>query len=501
MGASAVRMVVGRCLASVAVVVLVLWGCSGDGESGGGLLSGSGAGDGFRVHRSGMGGGRAEVSGIVEVDPEAGCVWLSEPNGTRYPVIWPVGTSARSDPFRITVWSDYFGIPVGRGQVVRPGDRVEGSGGYISTDSATRRYGLEPFPTDCVHVGTAAVFNAGSPIEVTPGVGLEVVETLADRFSLPQPIGLMLIAVNTMGPGAAVIDFVTGTVHQYDPAATGHPPGTIDGASSEGSLHLWSQGTVYSYSGPLDSGPMVYQPDPLRQTPAGMFTLVVLPAPDRKHTWLVQPGVGNDTTLVELVNLAGNRVARLMTTGIDGWWQPVGATIEGLVLVADDPEPVTRLVSSDGTVRAQVAGTALSVGRNGAAILRPDSSLVVTDAHLDNPTQVAKPTAGAWAPVGAPSSTGSLPAMTATDHFLVLLANNPQDGPLNAPTLTAINPAGHTTPILGLSQTPSIASWSPGEDWVVVVEDSSVTLVNTEDGSIHPLGPLVPDSYRVLTAY
>ena len=485
----------GRYWLQVSVVVaLVLSACSGDGQSGGGYLSGSGAGDGFRVHRSDPRGGRdAIVSGIVEVDLDTGCVWLSDPDGTRYPVIWPVGTSARSDPFGITVEGD---------RVVRPGDRVEGGGGYIAASSATRRLGLEPFPTECVQTGDAAVFNAGSRIEITPGVGLELAGTLAGRFSLPEPIGLELIAVDSDAPRVAVIDFVSGTVHQYEPGRYQGPADTIDGASGGGGLiHLWSQGTVYSYPGRLDSEPLVYQPDPLRQTPAAMSTLSVLPAPDRKHTWLVQPGVGNALTLVELVNLVGMRVTRLMSAGIEGRWHPLGVTIEGLVLVTDDPEPITRLVSPDGTVGAEVAGTALSVGWNGAAVLRPDGSLIVSDARLDNPTRVDKPATGEWVPVGGPfASTTSPPAITATDHFLVMLAGEPETGPLSAATLMVIDPAGHATPLHELSQVPHLASWSRGEDWVVVVEDSSVTLINTEDGTVEPLGALVPDSHRVLTA-
>ena len=475
-------------------MALALWGCSSDGESAGGYLSGFAATDGFRVHRSDPGYGMyAIVSGIVEVDLDAGCVWLSDPGGVRYPVVWPVGTSARSDP---------FGIIVGEGQVVRPGDRVEGGGGYIPSDSATRRLGLEPFPTECVHVGTAAVFNADSPIDITLGVGLEPAETLADRFALREPIGLELIAVNPDAPSVAVIDFVNGTVHQYEPGQYHGPTDTIDGASGGGgSIHLWSQGTVYSYAGQLDLKPLVYQPDPLRQTPAGMSTLVVLPAPDGEHTWLVQPGIGNDVTLVELVNLIGLRVTRLMSTGIEGSWQPRGATIEGLVLVTDDPEPITRLVSSDGTVRAELQGTALSVGWNGAAVLRPGGSLIVTDARLDNPTQVDKPATGEWVSVGGPfASTTSPPAITGTDQFLVMLARETKKGPLSAGKLMVVDPAGHATPIHELSQGSHIASWSRGEDWVVVVEDSSVTLVHTEDGSIEPLGALVPDSHWVLSA-
>ena len=487
-------MALGRYWLRVAVVVAVaLSGCSGDRESADGHSSGSAAADGFRVHRSHPGGGRdAIVAGIVEVDLDAGCVWLSDPSGTRYPVVWPLGARVRSDP---------FGIAVGEGQVVRPGDRVEGGGGYIAADPATRGLGLEPFPTECVHVGDAAVFNADSPIDITPGVGLELAETLVSRFSLPDPIGLELIAVNPDAASVAVIDFVSGTVHQYEAGRYHGPTDMIDGASGGGGfIHLWSRGTIYSYAGQLDSEPLVYQPDPLRQTPAATSTLVVLPAPDGEHTWLVQPGAGNHPTLVELINLVGLRVTRLMSTGIEGTWEPVGATIEGLVLVTDDPEPITRLVSPEGTVRAELDGTALSVGWNGAAILRPDGSLTVTDARLDNPSQVDKPGTGEWASVGGPLvSSNSPPVATATDHFLVMLAPESEMGLLSG-QLTVVDPTGHAAAIYELSPGSHVASWSRGEDWVVVIEDSSVTLVHIDDGSIEPLGAIVPDSHRVLSA-
>ena len=490
----------GRPLRHLLLVVLAvaLWACSGDG----GYLSGSGAA-GFRAHRSDWGGGyHAIVSGIVEVDMQAGCVWLSLSGGNRYPVIWPVGTSARSGPFEITVGKRQA---IGEGQVVRPGDFVEGGGGYLQADSAPQRYGLEPFPTECLQGSEAAVFNPGSPIDITPGVGLELVETLAGRFPLPESMGLDLIAVDPDTPSVAVINLSFGTVHQYEPGRYHGPKDTIDGASTRGwFIHLWSQGTIYSYlysHGRLDSEPMVYKPDPLSRTPAAASTLVVLPAPDSEHTWLVQPGVANDVTLVELVNLVGMRVNRLMSTSVEGKWQPVGVTIEGLVLVTDGPEPITRLISPDGMVRAEVEGTALSVGRNGAAVLRPDRSLITTDARLDNPTQVDKPGTGEWMPVSGPLASTTTPlTITTSDQFLVMLASEPEKGPSSAGELMVIDPSGYAIPIYEVSRGPHLASWSRGGDWVVVVEDSTVTLVNLEDGSIEPLGALVPDSHRVLTA-
>lgn len=150
----------------LAVVALLASGCASESGNEGDRTTS----DGFRAHRSGSGSGMdAIVAGIVETDDEAGCIWLSDPDGARYPVVWPVGTLAQSDPTLIILRG---------GQVVEPGDRVEGGGGYVPAGQAMNGMGLEPFPSECVHAGDAAVFNSDSPIAVTEGVGLEVAETL-----------------------------------------------------------------------------------------------------------------------------------------------------------------------------------------------------------------------------------------------------------------------------------------------------------------------------------
>lgn len=434
----------------------------------------------------------AIVAGIVEVDLDRGCVWLSDAGGVRYPVVWPVGTRSQSYP---------FGIVLADGQTVQPGDRVEGGGGYVDANAEARTLGLEPFPAECVQVGDAAVFNADSAITVTPGVGLDVAETLVGRFSIPEPLGLELIAVNANERSVAVVDFVTGTVHRYLPGQYVAPADAIDGASGGGGfINLWSQGTIYSYW-PLDSEPLVYQPDPLREVSGIASTLQVLPGPDGDQTWLVQPGIDDEPTLVELVNLVGLQLARLMSTDIEGSWRPVGATIEGLILTGDDQGPRTRLVATDGTVAAELQGTALSVGWNGAAILRPDGSLVVTDARLDNPVRVDKPGEGEWVSIGGPIVPAtSPPARTGTDQHLVMLAHEPDKGAISSGELVLVNPSGVATPIHELSQGSHLASWSRGEDWVVVVEGSSVTLVPLGEGPNVPLGDVVPESFWVLSA-
>ena len=420
------------------------------------------------MHRFGSGDGMdAIVAGIVEIDLETGCVWLSDSDGARYPVVWPIGTWLQADP---------VGIVVGDSQLVLSDDRVEGGGGYVDADAAISRMGWEPFPPECVHVGDAAVFNTHSPIKVTPGVGPEVAETLVGRFSPPKPIGLELIAINADARSVAVVDFVSGTVHRYEPGRYQAPADTIDGASGGGGfIHLWADGTVHTYW-PVDAEPLVYQPDPLRQVPGVASTLEVLPSPDGDQTWLVQPGFDEYPTLIELVNVVGLRLSRLTSTEIEGSWQPVGATVEGLILVTHDPEPVTRLVSSGGTVAAEMSGTALSVGSNGVALLRPDGSLIVADSRLGDPIDVQKPGGGAWVSVGGPVVPAtSPPVTTGADQYLVVLAEEPDKGPISAGELVIVDPAGQARPIHRFSQGSHLASWSRADDWVVIMEGSSVT--------------------------
>jgi hypothetical protein len=430
----------------------------------------------------------AIVAGTVEI--EEGCIWLSDSGGSRYPVVWPFGTSASSDPPVVTLRD---------GQEVRPGDAVAGAGGYIDANHATT--GLDPFPPECVQVGEAAVFNADSPIDVTVQVGLDVVETLVARLSLPMPIGLELIAINANDRTVAIVEFVEGTVHLYQPDQYQAAPDAIDGASGGGGfIHLWSQGTVYSYPGRIDDEPLVYQPQTLREVPGIASTLQVMPAPDGEHTWLVQSGSADEPTLVELINLVGVQVALLAEVNVEGVWRPVGATVDGLVLVGEGPNPSTGLVGFDGAV-VELPGTAISVGWNGVVLLTGDGSLAITDSLLGDPVQVAPPDDGAWQSIGGPIAPSTAPPVrTGTAQFLVLRADEPNKGAISSGELFVVTASGVTTPIYDAAEGVKLATWSRGEDWVVVVEGSSVTLVSIADLSAVPLGDIVPEGHWVLTA-
>jgi hypothetical protein len=224
----------------------------------------------------------------------------------------------------------------------------------------------------------------------------------------------------------------------------------------------------------------------------------VLPAPDGDQTWLVQSGFDEEPTLIELVNVVDFELVRLMSTEIQGSWEAEGATVEGLILTSERPVPRTSLVSTSGSIEAELDGTALSVGWNGASILRPDGSLIVTDSSLADPIQVEKPGAGVWVSVGEPVEPAtSSPVRTGQDDYLLMLADKGQAG---VGDLIVVDAAGRASVIYEFSPGTHLASWSRAGDWVVVVEDSAVTLISVVDGSTTPLGNLIPESHRVLTA-
>lgn len=111
----------------------------------------------FFVHGPTVGpeeGEDAEVSGVLAAAD--GCVLLEE-GGSRFPVVWPSGTSvAGSDPLVIELPS---------GEQVHLGDRVSGGGGY----SDPERLGIE-VPAECLdEYGEVAVFNPDDDPAADPG--------------------------------------------------------------------------------------------------------------------------------------------------------------------------------------------------------------------------------------------------------------------------------------------------------------------------------------------
>lgn len=430
----------------------------------------------------GEGGMAAIVTGVVEVDLELGCVWLADDGGGRYPVVWPMGTTAIAEPFTLTFAS---------GATAGEGDRVTGGGGYVPAATAVD----DPFPEACLQTGDAAVFNADSEIEVEEGVGVDQPDTLYGRFTLPEAIGFELISVNPNARSIAVSDFVTGTIHLFQPEDYASPPDAISGASGGGGfIHVWANGTIRSYPGTLDAEPVVYQPQPLVLHEGAAPTLELVPVPDGERVWLVQDGVGLGPTTVELVNLVEVEVTRLGTSEIDGSWQPAGATIDGLVLNSTDGGAAI-LVGYDGAVLGDFEGEAISVGWQSVAVIDADGDLVVTDSTLGNPTMVARPEGEAWVGIGGPAAPAEAPpVVTGGERLLVGLAGFDTVG------IVVIEPSGEARPIYVSTGGDPIAAWTRAGDWVVVVEGSEVTLVRLATGETFDLGEIIPPDHWMSTA-
>lgn len=428
----------------------------------------------------------AIVQGTVEIDIQMGCVWLSTSDGSRHPVIWPAGTTLKEDPIAIVLPD---------GQEVRKGDLVSGGGGYVSANGATA--GMEPFPDECLQTGEAAVFNANSQLQVIVGGGGEPVATLFGRFSVPESIGLELIAVNPNRKSIAIADFVSGTIHLYETSDYEGPPDAIDGASGGGGfIHLWSQGTVYSYPGRLTDAPIVYQPEDLRVIDGVAPVLEVLPAPDGEHTWLVQDGAGFGPTIVELVNLVEVQVTRLFGMEVDGSWQPSGTTTAGLVLVSNEGPAMTRLVGMDGSLGEPVAGEPISVGWAGVAMLR-DGELLITGPELEDEQPVEAPLPGEWVSVGGPVIPSDAPPIrTGGEGHLVAVAGGSDSGPAS---LVMVLEDGSTRVLHEMDAKRGTATISRSGDWIAIIGPDAVTLIPGQGDAVS-FDEIIPPEHWVLAA-
>lgn len=314
------------------------------------------------------------------------------------------------------------------------------------------------------------------------------------KFSIPVPVGIELVAVDFHARSVAVVDFMTGTVSRYGRVDYQSPADTIDGASGGGEyVHLWADGTVYSYRS-LMSSPIVYQPSRLRRPPGAAPTLTVVPAVDGNLVWLVQVGFEGEPTLLELVGLGGGSVARRGSSEMGGVWHPAGATNDGLVLVRNDLDPLTRLVGSDGAVVAEQPGLAISAGPTGVVILRSDGSFVVTDSDLSEVTALAADGAG-WFSVGGPMApTTSPPVRTGAHRFLVGRATSLMEEEL------VLVDGDSAESLQELERVSRMASWSRDNGWVILVEGRSITLIPVGGGDIMRFDDLMPESHHVLTA-
>lgn len=104
----------------------------------------------------------AEVKGTVLFDDATGCLLL-ELEDVRYPLVWPGGTSWRTDP---------PGVVLDSGEIVEPGMTVHGGGGYLEREGIEHMAGtaVADAAARCAGpTGDIAIFNIGSTVTITSG--------------------------------------------------------------------------------------------------------------------------------------------------------------------------------------------------------------------------------------------------------------------------------------------------------------------------------------------
>jgi len=167
-----------------------------------------------------------------------------------------------------------------------------------------------------------------------------------------------------------------------------------------------------------------------------------------------------------------------------------------LVLNSNEGDPRVSLVGFDGTLINEVSGTALSVGWESVAIAQDDGSLVLANAMLGSPVEVAPPEPGVWASVGGPLIPSEAPPVaTGAEQLLVALV----DGENQRAMLVAVGSNGVARSVYQVSNDEFVASWSRDGDWIVVVDQDGVTLVPSDGGDPVDVGDVVPSDHWVLS--
>jgi hypothetical protein len=129
-------------------VVFLLAGCGGSGQEP--LTEGTEIE--LPTHPDSEDGPAALIAGTIEFDEETECVLIDISPGYRTLVVWPSGTRATRDPFRV-VLAD--------GREIREGDYVRAGGGAYAFDTPER--------CDAVSDG-ADMFNWDEDIDISPSI-------------------------------------------------------------------------------------------------------------------------------------------------------------------------------------------------------------------------------------------------------------------------------------------------------------------------------------------
>jgi len=341
-------------------------------------------------------------------------------------------------------------------------------------------------------------------------------------IALDQSIPLRVLAVRPNNPSLAVIDLSERTTTVYGPGVHALPLDATDGAVATPSRDwiIWTNGVARLFSDGLDHVDQILGPSPPREISGFAPAIRVVPTPDSRRAWLVQPGItygDNDhATIVDLVDIEDGSV--LLRSETDGSAFPVAATDDGLVLNSHNwldtgdgftEEPgseVTILLNADGSTNQIGAGRALAASAN--RVVRVTSNqLLISDPDGSNEVEVLQPFDGAWVDIGGPGiPSDAMPFQTVSPDGSEVLISLGREFDVNGSPgyseLIAVDISdGSTRSLAEFDGTTPNATWSSDGEWIALFWQDDITLIDAFDSTVViPLEDVVPAGHFPLAA-
>ena len=333
-----------------------------------------------------------------------------------------------------------------------------------------------PDTSTAVPTTTATTTSTTTTTTTLPATGLP----------LETPVPLRVLSVYANRATLALLDLQSGIL-------SGNEVPMVDGAvyNSQRELMIWDNAAVYVFGADLAAFENEFAPS--QPPPTG--SMWVVPATDGDTAWIVQPGLDNGPTYLELRNIENGE--RLIVAETDPGLTPVGATVDGLVFNTPDNQVV--LFTYSGATLPIGSGRAIATNHTAAIRLACSGDLPadceelwVTRTDGSDDTQVVKPDAGIWldfqttgVPAISPDGTKLLIGFglpTTTVHVIDL-----EDG--------GVQPIG---PLVGEGP---MATWSADGNWIALINGSDIDLVNAADpAQVVPLRGVIPEGFVPIAA-
>jgi len=330
-------------------------------------------------------------------------------------------------------------------------------------------------PTTASTTSTSAITTS-----TVPGTGLP----------LETPVPLQVLSTSTSFDFLALVDLQLGTTSTLEDLILDR-----DGAvyNSQRELMIWNDEAVFVFG--LDLVGMEAQMEFAPSQPPPTGSMWVVPATDGDNAWIVQPGVDNGPTFLELRNIENGE--RLIVAETDAGLTPVGTTDDGLVFNTADNQVVVFTYSG----ATLPLGSGRAIATNDTAAIRLACSgdepadcedLWVTRTDGSDDTQIVKPDAGMWVAF----ANGNLPMISPDGTKLLIGFGLPST---NVHVVDLVD--GGVQPIAPVVGEAPMAAWSADGNWIALINRTDIDLINAADpAQVVPLRGVIPEGFTPIAA-